>query len=269
MGLRSEMGLFANLRPAILHQALSNACPLHPDIAAKGIDILIVRELTGGIYFGDSGRRNGANGLEAFDVECYSAFEVERIARIAFELARGRRKRLLSVDKANVLESSRLWRETILEVGKEYPDVALEHQYVDNASMQLIRRPGDFDVVVTGNLFGDILSDEAAQITGSIGMLPSASLGKPGTPGLYEPIHGSAPDIAGQDLANPLAAILSSAMMLRLSFGLESEAQSIENAVSRLLAAGYRTRDIARPDDDPEKVIGTRAVTTRVMQTIE
>ncbi len=269
LGLRSALGLFANLRPAVLYPSLAGACPLHPETAARGIDMMIVRELTGGIYFGDSGRREGDRGLEAYDTECYSAFEVDRIARTAFELARGRRKRLLNVDKANVLESSRLWRSTVLEVAKEYPDVALEHMYVDNASMQLIRRPGDFDVVVTTNMFGDILSDEAAQITGSIGMLPSASLGKPGTPGMYEPIHGSAPDIAGRDIANPLAAILSSAMMLRLSFGLEREAASIENAVSRLLNDGYRTADIARPEDDRDKVLGTRAITALVAEAIE
>ena len=268
LGLRSELGLYANLRPAVLHPALASACPLHPTIAVKGIDILFVRELTGGMYFGDHGRREGAFGPEAYDTECYSVFEVERIARSAFELARGRRKKLLSVDKANVLESARLWRETVLKVAEEYPDIQLEHLYVDNASMQLIRRPFDFDVVVTTNMFGDILSDEAAQITGSIGMLPSASLGKPGTPGMYEPIHGSAPDIAGKDIANPLAAILSSAMMLRLSFGLEKEAAAIENAITSVLAAGYRTGDIARPEDDRAKVLGTKAITALVADAI-
>ncbi len=268
LGLRSELGLYANLRPAVLHPALASACPLHPTIAAKGIDIMFVRELTGGMYFGDHGRREGTYGPEAYDTECYSVFEVERIARSAFELARGRRKKLLSVDKANVLESARLWRETVLKVAEEYPDIQLEHLYVDNASMQLIRRPFDFDVVVTTNMFGDILSDEAAQITGSIGMLPSASLGRPGTPGMYEPIHGSAPDIAGKDIANPLAAILSSAMMLRLSFGLEKEAAAIENAITSVLAAGYRTGDIARPEDDRAKVLGTRAITVLVAEAI-
>lgn len=268
LGLRSELGLYANLRPAVLHPALASACPLHPTIAAKGIDIMFVRELTGGMYFGDHGRREGTYGPEAYDTECYSVFEVERIARSAFELARGRRKKLLSVDKANVLESARLWRETVLKVAEEYPDIQLEHLYVDNASMQLIRRPFDFDVVVTTNMFGDILSDEAAQITGSIGMLPSASLGKPGTPGMYEPIHGSAPDIAGKDIANPLAAILSSAMMLRLSFGLEKEAAAIENAITSVLAGGYRTGDIARPEDDRAKVLGTKAITALVAEAI-
>ena len=268
LGLRSELGLYANLRPAVLHPALASACPLHPTIAAKGIDIMFVRELTGGMYFGDHGRREGTYGPEAYDTECYSVFEVERIARSAFELARGRRKKLLSVDKANVLESARLWRETVLKVAEEYPDITLEHLYVDNASMQLIRRPFDFDVVVTTNMFGDILSDEAAQITGSIGILPSASLGKPGTPGMYEPIHGSAPDIAGKDIANPLAAILSSAMMLRLSFGLENEAAAIENAITSVLAAGYRTGDIARPEDDQAKVLGTKAITALVAEAI-
>ena len=268
LGLRGELGLYANLRPAVLHQALAAACPLHPDIAAKGIDIMIVRELTGGMYFGDRGRRQGAFGPEAYDTECYSAFEVERIARTGFEMARGRGGRLLSVDKANVLESSRLWRETVIKVAADYPDVALSHMYVDNASMQLIRQPSAFDVIVTSNMFGDILSDEAGMITGSIGMLPSASLGGPGKPGMYEPVHGSAPDIAGKDIANPLAAILSGAMMLRISFGLTAEADAVEKAVAQALADGYRTGDIAQPGDAPDKVIGTRAMCARVVDAI-
>ncbi len=266
LGLRSALGLYANLRPAILQPSLASACPLHPSIAARGMDILFVRELTGGMYFGEHGRREGVHGPEAYDTEAYSVFEVERIARMAFELARGRRRRLTSVDKANVLESSRLWRETVLQVATGYPDVALDHLYVDNASMQLIRRPDDFDVVVTSNMFGDILSDEAAMITGSIGMLPSASLGQPGTPGLYEPIHGSAPDIAGQDKANPLATILSSAMLLRLSLHLPDEAAAVERAVTRVLAAGFRTGDILEKDAGGRKMqlLGTQAMSRQV-----
>ena len=260
LGLRSALGLYANIRPAILYPSLAAACPLRADIAARGIDLVFVRELTGGIYFGEHGRRNGQFGPEAYDTECYSVMEVERIARAAFELARGRRNHLTSVDKANVMESSRLWRETVLRVAAEYPDVLLDHLYVDNASMQLIRRPDEFDVLVAGNLFGDILSDEAAMITGSIGLLPSASLGDPGKPGMYEPIHGSAPDIAGLDKANPLATILSAAMMLRLSLGLPAAATAIETAVGRILAAGWRTGDILEKDADPAWLVGTRAM---------
>jgi len=261
LGLRSELGLYANIRPAILYTSLSEACPLHPDIASKGIDICFVRELTGGMYFGDRGRREGRFGNEAYDTEAYSVMEVERIARTAFDIAMKRKKTVLSVDKANVLESSRLWREVVINVAKEYPEVKLDHMYVDNASMQLIKRPFDFDVVVTTNMFGDILSDEAAMITGSIGMLPSASLGEKGKPGMYEPIHGSAPDIAGQDKANPLATILSIAMMMRISLGLEKEASAIETAVEKVLQKGYRTGDIAYGFDsgsDKIKLIGTR-----------
>lgn len=270
LGLRSALGLFANLRPAVLYPALAAACPLHPETAARGIDIMIVRELTGGIYFGQNGRREGAMGPEAYDTECYSVTEVERIARIGFDLARQRRKKLTSIDKANVLESSRLWRENVIRIAAEYPDVTLDHLYVDNAAMQLIKRPGDFDVIVTTNLFGDILSDEAAMITGSIGMLPSASLGAPGTPGMYEPIHGSAPDIAGQDKANPLATILSGAMLLRISLGLAPEAAAIEAAVAAVLAAGYRTGDIvqSQASDSPEIVVGTRQMTRLVVEAL-
>ncbi len=269
LGLRAELNLYANLRPAVLHGALASACPLHPSIAGRGIDILFVRELTGGIYFGERGRREGKLGPEAYDTEAYSVTEVERIARLAFEVARKRNRHLTSVDKANVLESSRLWRETVLKVAADYPDVRLDHLYVDNASMQLIRQPDFFDVVVTSNMFGDILSDEAAMITGSIGMLPSASLGLPGTPGLYEPIHGSAPDIAGQDKANPLATILSSAMMLRLSLGLPAEADAVEKAVAQVLAAGFRTGDIM--DKDSAAVLyqtGTRAMSEKVVDAL-
>ncbi len=270
LGLRSALGLFANLRPAVLYPALAAACPLHPETAARGIDIMIVRELTGGIYFGQNGRREGAMGPEAYDTECYSVTEVERITRIGFDLARQRRKKLTSIDKANVLESSRLWRENVIRIAAEYPDVTLDHLYVDNAAMQLIKRPGDFDVIVTTNLFGDILSDEAAMITGSIGMLPSASLGAPGTPGMYEPIHGSAPDIAGQDKANPLATILSGAMLLRISLGLAPEAAAIEAAVAAVLAAGYRTGDIvqSQASDSPEIVVGTRQMTRLVVEAL-
>lgn len=259
LGLRSGLGLFANIRPALLHPSLADACPLHPDTAKKGIDICFVRELTGGMYFGDRGRREGPGGQEAYDTECYSVMEVERIARTAFEMAMKRRRKVTNVDKANVLESSRLWREVVIRVASEYPEVALDHMYVDNASMQLIRRPSDFDVIVTTNMFGDILSDEAAMITGSIGMLPSASLGAEGKPGMYEPIHGSAPDIAGKDMANPLATILSAAMMLRLSFHLDKEADAVEKAVAKTLESGYRTADIFdKKTSDPARLVGTR-----------
>jgi 3-isopropylmalate dehydrogenase len=271
LGLRSELGLYANLRPAVLYPALAAACPLHPQTAAAGIDILIIRELTGGLYFGERGRREGVNGLEAYDTECYSVLEIERIARVGFEQAMLRRKKLTNVDKANVLESSRLWRETVLAVAKDYPEVVVDHMYVDNATMQLIKRPSDFDVIVTTNMFGDILSDEAAMITGSIGMLASASLGKPGNPGMYEPVHGSAPDIAGQDKANPLATILSAAMMLRSSLGLASEADAIETAVAQVLADGYRTGDILQSSggDGTETLVGTREMTRLVVAALE
>ena len=242
LGIRGELKLYANLRPARLYKALKKACPLREDIAAKGIDMMVVRELTGGMYFGDRGRKQTDMGEAAWDTELYSYEEVRRIGVIGFEQAMKRSKRLTNVDKANVLESSRLWRSVILEVAKDYPEVTLDHMYVDNASMQLIRDPAHFDVIVTTNMFGDILSDEASQITGSIGMLPSASIGK-GSLGMYEPIHGSAPDIAGKDLANPIATILSSAMMLN-SFGLSEEANVIEQAVGKVLDAGYRTSDI-------------------------
>lgn len=237
--LRGGMGLFANLRPAVLYDPLKDACPLKTEISKNGIDIMVVRELTGGIYFGEHGRdENGA-----FDIERYSEIEVKRIAKVAFELAMKRNKKLCSVDKANVLESSRFWRENVLEVAKEYPEVELTHMYVDNAAMQLVRNPAQFDVIVTSNIFGDILSDEASMVTGSIGMLPSASLGN-STLGMYEPIHGSAPDIAGMNKANPLATILSAAMMMRSSFNMEDEAKEIERAVIEVLEEGYRTGDI-------------------------
>ncbi|MDR1066524.1 MAG: 3-isopropylmalate dehydrogenase [Clostridiales bacterium] len=242
LGLRQALGLYANLRPALLFDALKDACPLRSDIAAGGIDIMIVRELTGGIYFGDRGRKQTDLGEAAWDTELYAWDEVTRIAETAFKLAEKRRKKLTNVDKANVLESSRLWRAAVLEVAKKYPSVELDHLYVDNATMQLIREPGRFDVIVTTNMFGDIISDEASQITGSIGMLPSASLGAGG--GMYEPIHGSAPDLAGRNAANPIATILSAAMLLRHSLSLEEEALTVENAVKAVINDGYRTPDI-------------------------
>jgi len=245
LGIRAGLGLYANLRPAVIYEALREASPLKPEIVGGKIDILVVRELTGGIYFGERGRNGKGTPDEwAYDTERYSVPEIERIARIAFEAASKRRGIVTSVDKANVLESSRLWREVVTRVSRDYPGVALNHMYVDNAAMQLVRNPGQFDVIVTTNMFGDILSDEASMITGSIGMLPSASLGS-GKPGLYEPIHGSAPDIAGQDKANPIATILSAAMMLRYSLGENAAADLIENAVVKVLEKGYRTPDIA------------------------
>ena len=244
LGIRKELNLFANLRPAKLQPELASASPLRADIAARGVDLLIVRELTGGMYFGPRGRGQGPMGENAYDTEIYSRGEIERIGRVAFETARRRRGKVCSVDKANVLESSRLWRETMHGLAAGYPDVAYADMLVDNAAMQLIQNPSQFDVLVTSNLFGDILSDEASQLTGSIGLLASASLGE-GTRGMYEPIHGSAPDIAGQGIANPIATILSAAMMLNLSFGLTREAQALEDAVTDVLRSGARTRDLA------------------------
>lgn len=265
LGLRAALGLYTNLRPARLYPALKDECPLRADIVAEGFDIMIVRELTGGIYFGQRGRREGKFGPEAYDTEAYSVMEIERIARAAFDAARKRRKNLISIDKANVLETSRLWRETMLRIAKEYPDVTLNSMLVDNAAMQLVRRPSQFDVIVTSNMFGDILSDEASQITGSIGLLPSASLGD-GKCGLYEPIHGSAPDIAGQNKADPLATILSAAMMLRYSFDLSSEADHIENAVERALNEGCRTADIAR--NPSETALSCTEMTAEILKRI-
>lgn len=243
LGIRSAMGLYTNLRPARLYPALKEECPLRADIVAQGFDLMMVRELTGGIYFGERGRREGKHGPEAWDTESYSVMEIERIARAAFEAARKRRGNVISIDKANVLETSRLWRETVHLVAEEYPDVTCSDMLVDNAAMQLVRRPSQFDVVVTSNMFGDILSDEASQITGSIGLLPSASLGATKR-GLYEPIHGSAPDIAGQNRANPIATILSAAMMLRYAFDMMDEADCIEKAVDKVLDDGLRTADL-------------------------
>ena len=243
LGLRGGMKVFANLRPAVMWKQLKDACPLKDEIVGEGLDILIVRELTGGIYFGERGTSEDGN--TAWDTEKYTRPEIERIVRMGFEYAQNRQKRLCVVDKANILNSSQLWRRVAEDVKKDYPDVTLSYLYIDNASMQMVRNPRQFDVIATSNMFGDILSDEASQITGSIGMLASASLGDGTGPGLYEPIHGSAPDIAGKDLANPLATILSAAMLLRYSFKLEEEAKAIETAVNAVLDAGYRTGDIA------------------------
>ena len=243
LGIRSALGLFTNLRPAKLYPALRGASPLKDEIVGSGFDIMIVRELTGGIYFGDRGYREGKYGQEAFDTEAYSVTEIERIGRVAFEAAMKRSKRICSIDKANVLESSRLWRKTMHRLAEKYPEVTYTDMFVDNAAMQLVRDPKQFDVIVTSNMFGDILSDEASQITGSIGMLASASLGA-SKRGMYEPIHGSAPDIAGQNKANPIATILSGAMMLRYSAGLMEEADAIEAAVDKVLDMGCRTADI-------------------------
>jgi 3-isopropylmalate dehydrogenase len=249
LGLRKSLGLFANLRPAILYPELAGASTLKPEVVA-GLDILIVRELTGDIYFGTPrGRRSAPDGAfagepEAFDTMRYTRPEIERIARVAFEAARKRNRKVTSVDKANVLETFQFWKDVVTEVHASYPDVSLEHMYVDNAAMQLVRAPKSFDVIVTGNMFGDILSDEAAMLTGSIGMLPSASLNERGQ-GLYEPSHGSAPDIAGRGVANPLATILSAAMMLRYSLGRAEQADRVEAAVKKVLAQGLRTADIA------------------------
>ena len=240
LGLRGGLGLFANLRPAIIYPELKDACPLKDEIIGDKLDIMVLRELTGDVYFGEK----GGDDKRMYDIMNYSDYEVERIARIAFETAKVRSKKVTSVDKSNVLATSKLWRNIVCKVAEDYPDIELNHMYVDNAAMQLVRNPGQFDVILTGNLFGDILSDEASMITGSIGMLPSASLGSTSL-GMYEPVHGSAPDIAGKGLANPIAMILSAAMLLRYSLKLEDEAKSIENAVSGVLADGLRTADIA------------------------
>jgi 3-isopropylmalate dehydrogenase len=265
LAIRKALGLFANLRPALLYPELAAVSSLKPEIVA-GLDLMIVRELTGDIYFGTPrGRRKNAAGEdEGFDTMLYGEAEVSRIARLAFEIARKRARRLCSVDKANVLDTSILWREVVTATAAEYPDVSLTHMYVDNAAMQLVRDPKQFDVIVTGNMFGDILSDEASMLAGSIGMLPSASLDASGK-GLYEPIHGSAPDIAGRDLANPLATILSVAMMFRYTFSRADLAERIEAAVRRVLARGLRTADIACPG---ERAIGTRAMGEAVVSTL-
>lgn len=264
LGLRSELGLFANIRPAKMHKALADACPLKPEISENGLDLVIVRELTGGLYFGDRGRRDG--GGTAYDELKYSKAEIERIGRVGFELAKKRkRKKVTSVDKANVIETSRLWREVMHELSKEYPEVEYEDMLVDNCAMQLVRNPGQFDVIITENMFGDILSDEASMTTGSIGMLPSSSLGSTKL-GMYEPIHGSAPDIAGKNTANPIATILSCAMMLRDSFDLPDEAECIENAVADVLNAGYRTADIM---SEGGMLLGTREMGDKIVENLK
>ncbi|MCH5277898.1 MAG: 3-isopropylmalate dehydrogenase [Desulfovibrionaceae bacterium] len=265
LGIRKALSLFANLRPATLFPELAGACLLRPDIVGRGLDLIVVRELTGGIYFGKPAGTGVRDGKRAgWNTMVYDEEEIARIARVAFEAARKRRKKVCSVDKANVLDVSRVWREVVMEVGRDYPDVELTHLYVDNAAMQLVRDPSQFDVIVTGNLFGDILSDEASVITGSIGMLPSASLGA-GNPGLFEPIHGSAPDIAGQNLANPLATILSVAMMLRHAFSLDAEANAIEKAVHTTLRQGFRTGDIM---EEGKTRLGTVEMGARVVENL-
>ena len=261
LGLRGGLGLFCNLRPALLYSQLADACPLRRESVEGGLDIMVVRELTGGIYFGERGRT--ADG--AYDTMSYTKGEVERIARKAFEIAMKRSKRLTSVDKANILETSRLWRATVDEIARDYPEVAVNHLYVDNAAMQLVRNPRQFDVLLTENMFGDILSDEASMVTGSIGMLPSASL-RADSFGMYEPIHGSAPDIAGQDKANPLATVLSVAMMLRYSLGMGEEASLVEKAVDKVLDEGLRTADIYT---EGTKLCGTRAMGDALVQAVK
>jgi 3-isopropylmalate dehydrogenase len=257
------MGLFTNLRPAKLYPALKGECPLRSDIVENGFDIMIVRELTGGIYFGERGYREGKYGEEAYDTESYSRMEIERIVRVAFETARKRRKKLTSIDKANVLETSRLWRKIVHEIAEEYPDIQVSDMLVDNAAMQLVRNPSQFDVIVTSNMFGDILSDEASQITGSIGMLPSASLSE-NTRGLYEPIHGSAPDIAGQNKANPIATILSASMMLLYAFDEKEASKAIVDAVDKVLNSGLRTADLARG----QKALSTQEMTDAIIENL-
>jgi len=260
--LRKELNVFANLRPVKVFEALSAASPLRPD-KVQDVDIMFVRELTGGIYFGSpQGREQTPEGRSGHDTMRYNEFEIRRVLKVAFELARGRRGKVTSVDKANVLATMRVWREVAHEVAVDYPDIEYEDVLVDACAMYLINNPSDFDVIVTGNMFGDILSDEASMITGSLGMLPSAALGNPGSTGLFEPIHGSAPDIAGQGIANPLATILSAAMMLRWGLGLHEEANSVEHAVSQVLAAGYRTVDLANPD---EPTVGTEEMGNQVL----
>lgn len=259
--MRKELGLYANLRPIKLFDELLEASSIKPEIL-RGADILFFRELTGDVYFGKRERLDDGN--TAYDTMIYSKYEVERIARKAFEAARTRGKKLMSVDKANVLESSRLWREVIQALAPEYPDVTVEHQFIDAAAMLLIKNPRNFDVVVTGNLFGDILTDEASQIAGSMGMLASASVGD--STGVYEPIHGSAHDITGKGVANPLASVLSAALLLDISFGLKEEANAIIAAVDAVLKAGYRTRDIANSDTPADKILGTEAMGTELLK---
>ena len=260
LNIRKELSLYTNLRPAIVYEPLKNASPLKTEIIEDGLDICIVRELTGGIYFGEKGVREDGT---AYDILSYNEEEVRRIAIKGFEIAMKRNKKVTSVDKSNVLESSRLWRRVVIEISKDYPEVELNHMYVDNAAMQLLINPTQFDVILTMNMFGDILSDEASMITGSIGMLPSASIGE--KYGLYEPIHGSAPDIAGQDIANPIATILSVAMMLKYSMGLTEEGTAIEKAVEKVLNNGIRTKDIYT---DETKLVGTKEMARCIVENI-
>ncbi|NOT75838.1 MAG: 3-isopropylmalate dehydrogenase [Cyclobacteriaceae bacterium] len=261
--MRKELGLYANLRPIKLFDELLEASSIKPEIL-KGSDILFFRELTGDVYFGEKGRKDEGN--TAYDIMIYQRYEVERIAHKAFQAARTRRKKVTSVDKANVLESSRLWRETVQEIGKQYPDITLEHQFVDSAAMKLIQSPRSFDVVLTGNLFGDILTDEASQIAGSMGMLASASIGD--TVGLYEPIHGSAHDITGKGIANPLASILSVALLLDISFGMKEESEAVLKAVSETLKEGYRTVDIAHVTTAKNKILNTQSMGSQVLENL-
>lgn len=265
LAIREGLGLYCNLRPAVLYAPLRDASPLKDSIIGDGIDIQVVRELTGGIYFGKRGQFEEDGVKAAYDTEKYNENEVRRVAKIGFEAAMKRGKKVTSVDKANVLDSSRLWRRVINEVAKDYPEVEVSHLYIDNAAMQLVRNPRQFDVIITSNIFGDILSDEASMITGSIGMLPSASLGE-NSFGMYEPIHGSAPDIAGKGIANPLATILSGAMMLRYSLNLENEAKIIEKAVLKVLEDGYRTADIM---SEGMKLVGTNEMTELVLANLK
>lgn len=265
LGLRGGLGLYCNLRPALLYAPLKDASPLKDSIIGDGIDIQVVRELTGGIYFGERGTCDDNGVPAAYDTEKYNENEVRRIAKIGFDAAMKRNKKVTSVDKANILESSRLWRRIVEDVAKDYPEVELNHLYIDNAAMQMVRDPRQFDVIITSNMFGDILSDEASMVTGSIGMLPSASLGE-NSFGMYEPIHGSAPDIAGKGIANPLATILSAGMMLRYSFGLDDEADLIEKSVVSALEDGYRTGDIM---SEGMKLVGTEEITKVVLDKVE
>ena len=265
LGLRKGLGTFANIRPVRPHADLLDASPLRPERLA-GVDFVVVRELTGGIYFGEPRERRQVDGeTQAVDTMSYTESEIRRVTRLAFKMAQGRRAKLTSVDKANVLESSRLWRQVVTKVAAEFPEVELEHILVDAAAMFLIQRPASFDVLVTGNMFGDILTDEASVLTGSMGNLPSASLGD-GGPGLYEPIHGSAPDIAGQGIANPIGTVLSSALMLRYSLGMESEALAVESAVDAVLSAGYRTKDLAQPG---ETALNTVEMTALIVEKLK
>lgn len=264
LGIRKALEVFANLRPAILFPQLKSASNLKEEVLGDGLDVMIVRELTGGIYFGEKKRVSEPEGDRAWDIMLYSTPEIERIARVSFDAARKRSRKLTLVDKSNVLESSRLWREVVTKVAEDYKDVELNFMYVDNAAMQLIRNPKQFDVIVTENMFGDILSDEASMLTGSLGMLPSASLGQ-GTAGLYEPIHGSAPDIAGQDKANPIGTIMSVAMMLDYSFNMQDAANDVKEAVSKVLDKGYRTVDIMQPG---MKTVGTEKMGNLIAELI-